>query len=148
MLREKSRSSRGEKMKIAVSTTKGGLDDEVCQIFGRCPSFTLVEVADKEIGKTEVIPNPGAQAGGGAGISAAQALIDSGADALISGNCGPNAIGVLQDSGIKAYAATGTVKSAVEALLAGELSPAESPSVPGHFGMGRGMGRGPRGGRP
>ena len=44
--------TKGENMKIAVSTTKGGLEDNVSQIFGRCPTFTLVEVNDKEIGKT------------------------------------------------------------------------------------------------
>jgi predicted Fe-Mo cluster-binding NifX family protein len=139
-------------MKVAVSTTKGGLDDNICPIFGRCPTFTIVEVGGKSIEKTNVIPNPGAQAGGGAGIAAAQTVIDAGADEVITGNCGPNAIGVLSQSGIKVYVASGTVKSAVEDLLAGELSPLESPSVSGHFGMGRGpgrgMGRGFRGGRP
>jgi predicted Fe-Mo cluster-binding NifX family protein len=140
---------KGENMRILVSTTKGGLEDNVSPIFGRCPTFTIVQVEDKKIGKADVIPNPGAQAGGGAGIAAAQAVIDAGADVVITSNCGPNAIGVLSQSGIKVYASTGSVKSAVESLIVGMLSSLESPSVPGHFGMGRGqgMGRGFRGGR-
>ena len=89
-----------------------------------------------------MIPNPGAQAGGGAGISAAQAIIDAGTDAVITGNCGPNAIGVLSQSGIKVHVASGNVKAAVEDLLGGNLSSSETPSVAGHFGMGRGPGRG------
>ena len=139
-------------MKIAVSTTKGGLDDNICPIFGRCSTFTLVETDGREIGKTEVIQNPGAQAGGGAGITAAQAVIDAGVQAVITENCGPNAIGVLSQSGIKVHSASGNVRKAVEDLIAGEISPVQSPSVPGHFGMGRGsgrgMGRGFGGGRP
>ncbi len=140
-------------MKIAVSTTKGGLDDLVHPIFGRCLTFTFVDTKGKELGAIEVIQNPGALAGGGAGIAAAQAVVDAGAGAVITGNCGPNAIGVLSQSKIMVYAASGNVRKAVEDYLAGRLSSSESPGVPGHFGMGRGpgfshgAGRGFKGGR-
>lgn len=129
-------------MIVAVSTTDGGLEDSVCPVFGRCPTFTIVDTDG--MGSAKTIPNPGAQAGGGAGIAAAQAVIDAGAEAVITGNCGPNASGALSRSGIRVYSASGSLKAAVDDLLAGKLSSSGSPSVPGHFGMGRGF----RGGRP
>lgn len=55
-------------------------------------------------GKTETtpsIPNPAPP--GGAGIQAAQFLVDSQADALITVRCGQNAAQVFQAAGIKLY---------------------------------------------
>jgi len=127
-------------MKIAVSTFKGGLEDSICPMFGRCPTFTFLEVDEKEkkILKTEVMPNPGGMAGGGAGIAAAQAVINSGARKVITGNCGPNAIAVLMQAGAEVYCFEGKVGDAVKKLFEGTLSPIQAPSVPGKFGMGFG----------
>ncbi|MEM3556023.1 MAG: NifB/NifX family molybdenum-iron cluster-binding protein [Candidatus Micrarchaeia archaeon] len=127
-------------MKVLISTSKGGLDDLVCPVFGRCPTFTLVEVDEKEkrIVKTEVMPNPGAMAGGGAGIAAAQAAINSGAKKVITGSCGPNAMAVLMQAGVNVYSCEGKVEDAVKKLLDGKLPGFTAPNVPGHFGMGFG----------
>ncbi|MFH1393833.1 MAG: NifB/NifX family molybdenum-iron cluster-binding protein [Candidatus Micrarchaeota archaeon] len=133
-------------MKIAVSTSEGGLKDIVCPVFGRCPTFTIITTNEKSIEKTETLPNPGGQAGGGAGVAAAQAVINTGADAVITGNCGPNALAVLLQAAVKVYSATGTVEDAVKELLAGKLSEVSAPTAPGHLGMGFGRGRGNRGG--
>jgi predicted Fe-Mo cluster-binding NifX family protein len=137
---------RAELMKVAVSTSGGGLEGEIFPHFGRCPTFTLVDTAAGNF--VTIIQNPGAGAGGGAGIAAARAVAASGAGALITGSCGPNAIAVLLGSGIKAYSCSGNVRKAVESLLAGELVPISGPTSPPHSGMGmqrRGSGRG-RGG--
>jgi len=130
-------------VKILVSTSKGGLGDLICPMFGRCPTFTLLEVDEKEkkILKTEVIPNPGAMAGGGAGIVAAQAVINSGAKSLIIGNCGPNAVAVLMQAGISVYSSAGKVEDAVTKLLEGKLPSVTAPNVSGHFGTGFGRKR-------
>ncbi len=128
-------------MKIAVSTGKGGLDDMVFPIFGRCPTFTIVD-ADKTIKGSTVIPNPAASAGGGAGIMAAQAALDQGINAAITGNCGPNAYRVLAQAGIAVYLGSGKVEDAVKALLEGKLQPLNAPAGPAKFGMGGGMGMG------
>lgn len=130
-------------MKIAVSTGKGGLDDMVSPIFGRCQTFTIVE-ADKAIKGSSVVPNPAAAAGGGAGIMAAQAVMDKGVDAVITGNCGPNAYGVFSQAGIRVYIGSGKVEDAVKALLEGKLQGIDAPAGPAKFGMGSGggMGRG------
>jgi len=130
-------------MKIAVSTFKGGLEDSICPTFGRCPTFTIVEVDEKEkkILNANVTPNPGGRAGGGAGIAAAQAIVNSGAKSLITGNCGPNAMAVLAQAGIHAYLSGGKVGDAVRSLLEGKLPAVNVPTVPGHFGMGFGRKR-------
>ncbi len=133
-------------MKIIVASSGKGLNANVFPVFGRCPSFSLVEADGKKITGEKEVANPGYQAGGGAGIVAAQAVIDAGAQAVIAGNFGPNAGMVLSQAGISVYSvAGGTVKQAVESLIAGKLPPASQ--VPGHFGMQRGMGGGMRRGR-
>jgi len=132
-------------MRIVVSTINGGLDDRVNQAFGRTPTFTIVDVENGEIVNVQVVPNPGYSQPRGAGVAAAQFVIDQGADAVIAGQFGPNSYGVLQAAGIKMYSAppTMTVREAVEALLRGELQPGIQGGAgmgPGG-GMGRGMGR-------
>ncbi len=131
-------------MKIAVSTNNGGLKDTVCPTFGRCPTFTLVEVEEqkKEILASEVIQNPGSTAAGGAGIVAAQEVVKREVNAVITGNCGPNAIMVFQQAKIKIYLISGTVEEAVKRFLKGDAPPLTTPSVPGHFGMGAGFRKG------
>ena len=128
-------------MKIAVSTGKGGLDDMVFPVFGRCQSFTIVE-ADKEIKGSSVIPNPAMSAVGGAGIMAAQAIIDKGINAVITGNCGPNAYRIFAQAGIRVYLGSGKVEDAVKALLEGKLQEMGAPTGPAKFGMGQGRGMG------
>ena len=44
-------------MRIAVSTD----GDQVSAHFGRCPSFTIVEIEDGKVSKKEVVDNPGHQ---------------------------------------------------------------------------------------
>ncbi|MBD3209906.1 dinitrogenase iron-molybdenum cofactor [Candidatus Micrarchaeota archaeon] len=131
-------------MKIAVSTNEGGLQDGVAPVFGRCPTFTIVTVEEKNIKNANVVPNPGSRAGGGAGVAAAQAVIDAGVQAVITQNCGPNAMAVLKNAKIDVYISSGTVESAVKQLLSGNLNAIDAPSTPG-FPGGRGFRRGGRG---
>jgi len=133
-------------MKIAVSTTNGGLEDEVSPLFGRCAKFTIVDADGKEIKNTVVLDNPSFSAGGGAGIQAAQYILNEKIEAVISGNFGPNASEVLMRGGVKMYQFQGIVREAVEKCLKGDLKPLETPTVKGHFGMG-GMGHGHRHGQ-
>ncbi|WP_297466876.1 NifB/NifX family molybdenum-iron cluster-binding protein [Thermococcus sp.] len=140
-------------MRIIVSTVSGGLDDRVNQAFGRTPTFTIVDVDENgKITNVQVVPNPGYSQPRGAGVTAAQFVIDQGADAVIAGQFGPNSYGVLQTAGIRMFSAppTMTVREAVEALLRGELQPGiqggagmgPGRGMGGGMGRGRGMGRG------
>jgi len=88
-------------MKIAIATDKGGLDDSVFPIFGRCTTFTIVEVEGEEIKDTQVVPNQFMDARGGAGIQTSQLLAGRGVDVVIAGNFGPNAFDVLKQAGVK-----------------------------------------------
>ncbi|WP_297064082.1 NifB/NifX family molybdenum-iron cluster-binding protein [Thermococcus sp.] len=140
-------------MRIIVSTVSGGLDDRVNQAFGRTPTFTIVDVDENgRIVNVQVVPNPGYSQPRGAGVTAAQFVIDQGADAVIAGQFGPNSYGVLQTAGIRMFSAPATmrVREAVEALLRGELQPGiqggagmgPGRGMGGGIGRGRGMGRG------
>jgi len=64
-------------MRIAVATTRGGLDDVVSPVFGRCSTFTLVDVEDGEVASHEVIQNPHAGAMGEAGIQAGVQMVSA-----------------------------------------------------------------------
>ena len=127
-------------MKICVSASASDLDAQVDPRFGRCPYFVIV---DSETMEFEAIPNTAAGATGGAGIQAAQTVAGKGTKVVVTGNVGPNAFQALSTAGIKiVIGAFGTVREAVEAYMRGELREASTSTVRGHFGMGRGTGRG------
>jgi predicted Fe-Mo cluster-binding NifX family protein len=129
-------------LKICVSATTNTLDAQLDPRFGRCPFLVIV---DSETMRFETFPNAASDAGGGAGIQAAQTIASKGAKVLITGNVGPNAFQALSAAGIKIVTgASGTVKEVVEKYKRGELSETGAPTVRGHFGMGvgRGSGRG------
>jgi predicted Fe-Mo cluster-binding NifX family protein len=130
-------------MKIAVSSQGETLDAPASPVFGRCPTYVFVEPETMEF---EAVPNPAMSQGGGAGIQAAQFVVNQGVSAILSGNLGPNAFDVLQAAGVPGYLVSGgTVREAVEAYKAGQLQPMSGPNVRAHSGMrggGRGMGRG------
>jgi len=119
-------------MRIVVSSTGSDLEAQVSPVFGRCPVYLFV---DTETMQYEAVPNPGASMAGGAGIQAAQFVIGRGAQAVLSGNVGPNAFQVFQTAGVPLYNVSGgTGRQAVEAFCAGQL-PAISEAkgrVPAH----------------
>ncbi len=132
-------------MKVCIaSESQGGLDDYVSSVFGRCPAFTIVEIEDGEIKSVSVIPNPGANASGGAGIQAAQTVIDSGCFAIISSSIGPNAGEVFRMAGVKMFSAPGLIiRDAIEKFMRNELPEVNPQGGMGRGGgLGRGMGRG------
>ena len=144
-------------MKVAVCATQPSLDATVDPRFGRCAYFLIV---DSDTMEFEAMQNQAAMAGMGAGIQAAQTVASAGVEAVIAGHFGPNAFHALSQAGIALYAAPPnmTVRQAIEALQAGQLTSLTGPSVGAHagigmgpgmgmgMGMGRGMGRGMGGG--
>ncbi|HEB84959.1 MAG TPA: hypothetical protein ENI92_08175, partial [Bacteroidetes bacterium] len=85
-------------MRIVAATNRGGLDDTVSPVFGRCPTFTVLDAEGGEIVSHKVIQNPYAGAVGGAGIQAAQLVVNEGAEAVVAGSFGPNASNVLSQA--------------------------------------------------
>jgi predicted Fe-Mo cluster-binding NifX family protein len=127
-------------MRIVVSAQGENLDTPASPVFGRCPTYVFV---DTETMQFEAVPNPAMNQGGGAGIQAAQFVLRHGAQAVLTGNLGPNAFDVLEAVGIPYYRVPeGTVRQAVEALKAGQLQPMGSANVAAHAGMGGGAGSG------
>jgi len=138
-------------MKIAISATGPTLEAEVNPRFGRCQYFIIVNPETKEF---EAVNNSSATAAGGAGISAGQMIVGKGVEAVLTGNCGPNAYQVLSAAGIKVITGvSGKIDDAIEEYKLGTFSATQQANVPDHFGMGggsagggmgmgRGMGRG------
>ncbi len=147
--------------RLVVATGQGGLEDQVSTVFGRAPTFTIVEIEGGAVSHSSVLPNPHKDAPSGAGIQAAQFVAGKAPRAVLAGNFGPNVSGVLSEAGIEMVAVSGLpVSEAVDAYLAGSLSASAGPSGAfssgspaglgsaqrigrgGGRGMGRGMGRG------
>ena len=119
-------------MKVAVTSRGTTLDDPVDPRFGRCVNFVIVDTDDMSC---EAVENSNAAAGGGAGIQSAQLVADKGVEAVLTGNCGPNAFRTLEAAGIKVViGATGTVREAIEGFKAGKLSSTGGPNVESHAG--------------
>jgi predicted Fe-Mo cluster-binding NifX family protein len=133
---------KGEDLQVKIVVTSDGadLDAPASPVFGRCQSYVFV---DPETMEFEAVPNPAITATGGAGIQAAQFVVEHGAQAVLTGNVGPNAFGVFQAGNVPIFLAPpGTVRQAVEAYKSGLLQPLSGPNVTAHAGMGRGKGRG------
>jgi len=129
-------------MKIAVSSSGKDLDSQVDPRFGRCAYFVIVETDSMSF---EAFDNENIALGGGAGIQSAQFVASKGAEAVITGNCGPNAVQTLSASRVKVFVGqSGTVREVIEKYVRGDIKSTSTPNVADHHGMGgkAGMGRG------
>jgi predicted Fe-Mo cluster-binding NifX family protein len=121
-------------MKIAITSTGKTLDSQVDPRFGRAACFIIIDT--EEMNVFNVFVNENVAAGSGAGVSSAKVVIDNGAEAVLTGNCGPNAQRTLSAAGVKIYTgATGTVTEAIKQFKTGKLTEATGPNVESHSGM-------------
>jgi predicted Fe-Mo cluster-binding NifX family protein len=136
---------KGGTMKVAVSAQGKDMNAPIDPRMGRAQQFLII---DMESMAYEVLDNPNVGAMGGAGIQTAQLLASNGVQAVITGNCGPNAFTTLHTAGIQIYiGASGTIQQVLEQYKNGQLQLANQANVGGHFGDprgtgGRGRGRG------
>jgi predicted Fe-Mo cluster-binding NifX family protein len=119
-------------MKIAISSDGNTIESKIDQRFGRCKYFIIVDSEKKN--EIKVIENEGAIQGHGAGIKAAQQIGDLAVEAVITGNLGPNATAVLEKLEIKAYHASGTIKSAIDSFIDNKLEKINEVAAP-HSGI-------------
>jgi predicted Fe-Mo cluster-binding NifX family protein len=120
-------------MKIAVTVRGETLSSEVDPRFGRAAYFIIVDTETMEFAARE---NENLAAAGGAGISSAKLVIDAGAEAVLTGNCGPNAQRTLNAANVKLYTGVmGPAAEAVELFKGGKLTESTGPNVKSHFGM-------------
>ncbi len=107
-------------MKIAIPVDEKNLESNVCVSFGRAPYFLVYDVETKE---SVFIDNSAASSKGGAGIKAAQTIVDNKADVLLTPRCGQNAADVIKSANIKIYKTiAGSVKDNIDAFTANKLS--------------------------
>lgn len=106
-------------MKIAIPAEEKKLDALVSQSFGRTDFYAII---DTDTAECSFIVNPGASSQGGAGIKAAQAVVDSGAEVIITFHLGQNAADVLKPAGVRILkAVSGTVAELRDRFMAGTL---------------------------
>lgn len=121
-------------MIIAISSLGKTLEEPLDKRFGRAAYFLI---ADTDKMTFTVLDNSAQSNAGGAGIAAAQLVIDSGAKAIITGQVGPNAMEVLNSTDIVLYQGIpGTVYDNIVAFNQQKLTQISS-SGPAHSGMGR-----------
>jgi predicted Fe-Mo cluster-binding NifX family protein len=120
-------------MKVAISAQSNDIDSLVDPRFGRARWFII---ADTETGQWQAHDNAtNVNASGGAGVQAGSTVAAQGAEAVITGNVGPNAHKVLAAAGITIYQASNgiSVRDALAALKRSELTAMEAPTVSGHW---------------
>ena len=107
-------------MKIAIPVDEKSLDSNVCVSFGRTPYFLIYDVDTKE---SVFLDNSAAASTGGAGIKAAQTIVDNKANVLLTPRCGENAAEVLKSADIEIFKTTSaSVKDNIDAFIDGKLS--------------------------
>lgn len=108
-------------MKVVITSTGTATDAAVDPRFGRCQAFL---VTDTEKNGIQAVPNDAVRQGSGAGIQAAETVVDLGAEAVITGQLGPKASQALKAAGISVYTgASGTARDALTAFNQGRLNP-------------------------
>ena len=119
-------------MKVAITAAGPELSSSVDPRFGRARYLLVVDVPERT---TLAIDNlAGMNAAQGAGIQAAQNVIDNGATVLITGHCGPKAFRALKAAGIDVYLTSeGMVADAIDRFEADELALAPAADVDGHW---------------
>ncbi len=108
-------------MRIAVPSYEGGLDDYVCEHFGRAKTFTIY---DTDTGKVEIVSNTSEHFGGVG--KPPELLRRFGVDVVVCSGMGARAIAMFRSFGIRVFmGASGTVRDAIEQFLAGRLVEAD-----------------------
>lgn len=106
-------------MKIAIPVDEKNIGTNVCVSFARAPYFFIYDMESKE---GSFFDNGAAASTGGAGVKAAQIIVDHKVDALLVPRCGENAAEVLRAAEIKLFKTTTLwAKDNIDAFKAGKL---------------------------
>lgn len=107
-------------MKIAIPVNDKSTHTKIASTFGRAQYFLIYETEQKE---SSFIDNSAVASQGGAGIKAAQVIADSGAQILITPQCGENAAKVIEKAGVRMYKSQeGLALDNINAYIEGKLS--------------------------
>ncbi len=110
-------------MKAAISTDAVSVSVH----FGRCPTYTIVEIEDGKVLKREVIKNPGHQPG-----FIPQFLKERGVDCIVAGGMGRRATALFNELGMQTIVGvSGSIDNVIGKLSRGELKGGQSMCQPG-----------------
>ena len=119
-------------MKVAITSKGATLDSPVDPRFGRAPYVIIVDSDSQEFEALNNLENVNRLKG--AGIHAATMISEKGAEVLMTGYCGPNAITTLNAANIKVVLEIGgTVKEAAELFREGNNSYSDAANTEGHW---------------
>ncbi len=119
-------------MKVALTSQGESLDSILDTRFGRAAKFLLW---DSETDSIRVVDNKqNLNAPQGAGIQAAMTVVEQGADAVITGHCGPKAFRVLQEAEVKMFLTKAiSGHEALRLFKEGKLETVAEADVEGHW---------------
>ncbi|MDH5467942.1 MAG: NifB/NifX family molybdenum-iron cluster-binding protein [Candidatus Aminicenantes bacterium] len=104
-------------MKVAISTDQG----YVSAHFGRCSTYTVIEIKEGQMLSREEMPNPGHQPG-----FLPQFLSEKGVNCIIAGGMGPRAQALFAQKNIETIIGIqGTVDEVIEKFIKQELEAGE-----------------------
>lgn len=110
-------------MRIAIATDNGYISEH----FGRCPSYTLVDIEEQQIKNKQLVNNPGHEPG-----RIPAFLHEQGAKVVIAGGMGPRAVSLFQENNIEVIVgATGPVDKAISDYAAGNLKSGQTTCTEG-----------------
>lgn len=119
-------------MKIAVSAKGKELTSEIDSRFGRAAFFVVVDTETLDFEAVENTQNLNLPQG--AGIQSSKTVVGTGAEIVVTGNCGPKAFNALSSAGVRiAVGCTGRVIDAVQKCKNGLLTFADEANVEGHW---------------
>jgi predicted Fe-Mo cluster-binding NifX family protein len=119
-------------MIVAVTSQGPDANSPVDPRFGRAKYFLVVDTDSGQCVAHDNATNLNAVQG--AGLQAARAVVELGAQAVVTGNVGPKALGALRAAGVQVYpGASGTVMEAVAEYKSGRLQAAVKANVEGHW---------------
>lgn len=120
-------------MKIAVSSCGIFLDSPVDPRFGRCDYFVIVDTIDMSF---EVFDNESGLLSQWSGVQSVQFVVSKGAQAVITGNIGPNAMRALSAVGVEVVLCKKeSIEDAIGKYQKGLLKSVDVASVRDHYGM-------------
>lgn len=117
-------------MKIAITAQNPSLDSPIDPRFGRASWLMIFDPTDNNW--QSIDNSAGLNAAHGAGIQAAQKVVDQQVTAIITGAIGPKAYRSLQAAGVQIFhGAKGSVTQALQAFQAGDLAEANADDATG-----------------
>jgi len=128
--KKKTNENMEDEMRVAISTD----GNNVSEHFGRCPSFTIVDIEDGKVAGKEVINNPGHHPG-----FLPKFLHEKGVSCIIAGGMGARAVQLFAEQGIKTMVGiSGKIDDIINEAANGTLEGGESLCKPG-AGKGYGL---------